>query len=193
MLLVALFLPWYGDDAGSRTGWESLGALDVVLAVVALSALAIPVVTALQRVPAVPLAHESLTSLVGLAGRRPRPDSRAEHARLGRRARVGPVGGACRDASVSPPARLLAMRDERLTRAGRHTDLTGVPVAAAAGGRDALAAAARGRAVTFERLRPADWVVFVAALALLFTTAPDWYSTTRGEEARQIQEQAGNS
>jgi drug/metabolite transporter (DMT)-like permease len=47
--------------------------------------------------------------------------------------------------------------------------------------------------VTFERLRPSDWVVFVAALALLFTTAPDWYSTTRGEEARQIQEQAGNS
>jgi len=47
--------------------------------------------------------------------------------------------------------------------------------------------------VTFERLRPSDWVVFVAALALLFTTAPDWYSTTRGEEARQIQKQAGNS
>ena len=63
VLLVALFLPWYSDDAGSRTGWESLGALDVVLAVVALSALAIPVVAAVQRVPAVPLAHESLTSL----------------------------------------------------------------------------------------------------------------------------------
>ena len=47
--------------------------------------------------------------------------------------------------------------------------------------------------MTFERLRPSDWVVFVAALALLFTTAPDWYSTTRGEEARQIQKQAGNS
>jgi peptidoglycan/LPS O-acetylase OafA/YrhL len=47
--------------------------------------------------------------------------------------------------------------------------------------------------LTFERLRPADWVVFVAALALLFTTAPDWYSTTRGEEARQIQKQAGSS
>ena len=44
--------------------------------------------------------------------------------------------------------------------------------------------------MTFERLRPSDWVVFVAALALLFTTAPDWYSTTRGEEARQIQKQA---
>lgn len=47
--------------------------------------------------------------------------------------------------------------------------------------------------MTFERLRPADWVVFVAALALLFTTAPDWFSTTRGEEARQIQKQAESS
>jgi hypothetical protein len=44
--------------------------------------------------------------------------------------------------------------------------------------------------LTFARLRLADWVVFVAALALLFTTAPDWYSTTRGEEARQIQKNA---
>ena len=43
--------------------------------------------------------------------------------------------------------------------------------------------------MTFARLRVSDWVVFVAALALLFTTAPDWYSTTRGEEARQIQKQ----
>lgn len=46
--------------------------------------------------------------------------------------------------------------------------------------------------MTFARLRLADWVVFVAALALLFTTAPDWYSTTRGEEARQIQKRAGS-
>jgi peptidoglycan/LPS O-acetylase OafA/YrhL len=44
--------------------------------------------------------------------------------------------------------------------------------------------------VTFARLRPADWVVFVAALALLFTTAPDWYSTQAGEAARTIEEQA---
>jgi hypothetical protein len=47
--------------------------------------------------------------------------------------------------------------------------------------------------LTFARLRVADWVVFVCALALLFTTAPDWYSTTRGEEARQIQKNAGGS
>jgi hypothetical protein len=44
--------------------------------------------------------------------------------------------------------------------------------------------------LTFERLRPADWVVFVAALALLFTSAPDWYSTKAGEEARRVQEQS---
>lgn len=44
--------------------------------------------------------------------------------------------------------------------------------------------------MTFARLRVADWVVFVAALALLFTTAADWYSTQAGEEARRIQEQA---
>jgi peptidoglycan/LPS O-acetylase OafA/YrhL len=44
--------------------------------------------------------------------------------------------------------------------------------------------------VTFTRLRPADWVVFAAALALLFTTAADWYSTKVGEEARRIEENA---
>jgi hypothetical protein len=47
--------------------------------------------------------------------------------------------------------------------------------------------------LTFARLRVSDWVVFVAALALLFTTAPDWYSTARGEEARQIQKNAAGS
>jgi hypothetical protein len=44
--------------------------------------------------------------------------------------------------------------------------------------------------LTFARLRVADWVVFIAALALLFTTAFDWYSTVSGDEARRIQEQS---
>ena len=44
--------------------------------------------------------------------------------------------------------------------------------------------------MTFTRLRLADWVVFIAALALLFTTAFDWYSTEAGVEARKIQENA---
>ena len=41
--------------------------------------------------------------------------------------------------------------------------------------------------MTFARLRPVDWVALLAALALLFTTAADWYSTTSGDEARRIQ------
>jgi hypothetical protein len=128
-LLVALFLPWYGDDAGSRTGWESLGALDVVLAVVALSALAIPVVTALERVPAVPLAHQSLTTLIGLLAVvlvlirvLNMPDWAVEREWglwVALAATLGVAGGG-----------LVAMRDERLTCGERHTDLTGVPVAA---------------------------------------------------------------
>lgn len=44
--------------------------------------------------------------------------------------------------------------------------------------------------MTFARLRPAHWAVFVAALALLLTTAPDWYSTVSGEEARAVEEEA---
>jgi hypothetical protein len=128
VLLAALFLPWYGDDAGSRTGWQSLGALDVVLAVVALAALAIPVVTATQRVPAVPLAHQSLTALVALLAvvlvliRVLNLPDWADERDLGLwvalAAALGIVVGG-----------LIAMRDERLTRGERHTDLTGVPVA----------------------------------------------------------------
>jgi hypothetical protein len=44
--------------------------------------------------------------------------------------------------------------------------------------------------LTFARLRVADWVVFIAALVLLFTTAADWYSTQAGDEARKIEQQA---
>ena len=127
VLLVSLFLPWYSDPSGSRTGWQSLGALDVVLAVVALSALAIPVVTAFHRVPAVPLAHQSLTVLAGavafllvLIRVLNMPDWAVEREWglwVALAASFGVLAGS-----------LLAMRDERLTREGRHTDLTGVPV-----------------------------------------------------------------
>ena len=55
---------------------------------------------------------------------------------------------------------------------------------------EAIETPTQDRRSSFARLRLADWVVFVAALALLFTTAADWYSTQSGEEARRIQEQA---
>jgi hypothetical protein len=41
--------------------------------------------------------------------------------------------------------------------------------------------------VTFRRLRTADWVAFIAALALLFLMAPDWYTTKVGEANRTQQ------
>ena len=66
VLLISLFLVWYEGDGESRTGWESLGALDMILALVALAAIAVPIVTASYRVPAVPLALESLLTLVAL-------------------------------------------------------------------------------------------------------------------------------
>jgi hypothetical protein len=40
---------------------------------------------------------------------------------------------------------------------------------------------------SFARLRVADWVVLVAALALLATLALDWYGSPRGDEARRIE------
>jgi len=41
--------------------------------------------------------------------------------------------------------------------------------------------------MTFARLRAADWVALLAAVALLFVMALDWYSTKLGEEARRIE------
>jgi drug/metabolite transporter (DMT)-like permease len=40
------------------------------------------------------------------------------------------------------------------------------------------------------RLRAADWVAFVAALALLLVTAADWYSTEGGRQAREFEQGA---
>ncbi len=41
--------------------------------------------------------------------------------------------------------------------------------------------------MTLERLTRGDWVAWVAALALLFATSIDWYSTKAGQEARRIE------
>jgi hypothetical protein len=62
-LLVSLFLPWYGGGATSASGWEAFTVIDIVLALAALSAMALPVVAAFQRTAAVP---QSLTALIML-------------------------------------------------------------------------------------------------------------------------------
>jgi hypothetical protein len=43
--------------------------------------------------------------------------------------------------------------------------------------------------MSFERLRLFDWVALVAAIALLFVMALDWYSTPQGQEARRLEQQ----
>jgi hypothetical protein len=81
-LLVSLFLPWYevislprgwslyGSLAGADTvsGWQSLSAIDIVLALVAASGILVAVVTATHTVPAVPVALSALVSLIALVG-----------------------------------------------------------------------------------------------------------------------------
>jgi hypothetical protein len=81
-LLVSLFLPWYewelcamlatdvrrGAPCPSASGWESLAAIDVLLAFVAAAGVLLPVVTAAQRVPALPIAVAALTTIAGLVG-----------------------------------------------------------------------------------------------------------------------------
>jgi hypothetical protein len=64
-LLASLFLPWYGEGGRSLTGWESFAVIDVVLAVAALLAIALPAVAAAQRTAAVPQALTALVLLVG--------------------------------------------------------------------------------------------------------------------------------
>jgi hypothetical protein len=59
VLLVSLFLPWYSLGEVSATGWESFSVVDVILALAALCAIALPVVAAGQRTAAVPQALAS--------------------------------------------------------------------------------------------------------------------------------------
>ena len=122
-LLVSLFLPWYSP---ALSGWESLAAIDVLLALVATSGVLLAIVTAGQGVPAVPIALSALVTFVGLFGIVlvlfrviDLPDGaggRDWALWLGLAGTFGIVAGAMR-----------AMGDERLSPAGSHTDLTGRP------------------------------------------------------------------
>jgi hypothetical protein len=126
VLLVSLFLPWYGGGAEDASGWEALAAVDVALALVAAFGVSLLVITASQRVPAVPIALSAIVTLVGLIGLvlvlirlANVPDGfegRELGVWLGLLAAIGIVAGAA-----------LSMRDERLSPPGRHTDLTGRP------------------------------------------------------------------
>jgi hypothetical protein len=131
LLLVSLFLPWYGREPGAEdaSAWQALAAVDVTLALVAAFGVTLLVVTASQRVPAVPIALSAIVTLVGLIGLLlvlirlanvpDGLDGREFGVWLALVATIGIVVGG-----------IVAMRDERLSPPGRHTDLTGRPVAA---------------------------------------------------------------
>jgi hypothetical protein len=125
-LLVSLFLPWYGTGERDTTAWEALAAIDIVLAFVGVLGVALLLVTATQRVPAVAIALSAFVTLAGLVGLilvlvrladlPGAADGREWGIWLGLAGAIGIVAGGA-----------LAMRDERVSPAGRHTDLTGRP------------------------------------------------------------------
>jgi hypothetical protein len=125
VLLASLFQPWYGP--GDATGWEAFGLTDLVLAAVAAFAAAVLVVTAAYAVPALPLTLDALLALAALvalafalvaAGSVPDgADSREWGLWLGLAGVLAVNAGAW-----------IAMRDQRLSKPGRPTDLSGRPV-----------------------------------------------------------------
>jgi hypothetical protein len=128
-LLASLFAPWYGVSGGESadaSGWESLAVLDIVLALIAAAAVALLPITATQRMPAVPLTFNVFVALGGLlavvlvlirvADLPEGAGAREWGLWLGLAAALGIAAGS-----------LVAMRDERPQRPGRHTDLSGRP------------------------------------------------------------------
>jgi hypothetical protein len=138
-LLVSLFLPWYEGSGGlgacttqscataQLSAWEAMAIGDVLLALVAAFAVLVVIVTATQRVPALPLALDGFLTYSGLV---------ATIAILWRAASIpGEASGRAWALWLGLAAvlcttfgALVAMRDERLSRPGRTTDVTGVPV-----------------------------------------------------------------
>jgi cytochrome bd-type quinol oxidase subunit 2 len=125
-LLVALFLPWYDEGAASPTGWESFAVLDVIFALVGVAAVLLLVVTAQQRSPAVPLAMSSLLTL-GAVVVLVLAVFRVIDLPSDASARDAGVWLALAATLVIFAGGAVAMRDERLSTAGRHVDLTGRP------------------------------------------------------------------
>jgi hypothetical protein len=125
-LLASLFLPWYDGGGATLTGWQALSAIDVVVALTGAAAVALLVVTATQRVPAVPVMMDALVTLAGILATLlvliralDLPTGAAGRGWalwLGLAGALGIVLGG-----------VVAMRDERLSPHGKHTDASGRP------------------------------------------------------------------
>jgi drug/metabolite transporter (DMT)-like permease len=64
LLIVSLLLPWYD----TRSGFETLSVIDILLVLVAGVALALAILQATQTSPALPVAFSVLTVTAGLIG-----------------------------------------------------------------------------------------------------------------------------
>jgi hypothetical protein len=128
-LLVSLFLDWYGAGSTKRDAWESFAALDVLLAVVGLGAIALAIVTAVHRAQAVPTALGSLLLIVGivtsvwLAVRVASPPDGAD-----RQAGLWIGLAACLGATL---AAFASIRDQRFPRAVVEASRVDIPTHAA--------------------------------------------------------------
>jgi hypothetical protein len=63
-LVVSLFLPWYDDSSG----FEAFTVVDILLVLVAAVAMALPVLQATRRSPALPVGFGVLTVVTGAIG-----------------------------------------------------------------------------------------------------------------------------
>ena len=68
VLLVSLFLPWYGAPGGGAraNAWQAFAVVDLVVLVAALAGLAALALTATRRITSVPLATTALAALAAL-------------------------------------------------------------------------------------------------------------------------------
>lgn len=62
LLFGVLFAPWYELVDGTVDAWRSFGVVDLWLALTALMAISIPIVTATRAAPALPVAMDVLTT-----------------------------------------------------------------------------------------------------------------------------------
>ncbi len=189
VLLVSLFLPWYGPGevtalAGVRCDRPAAGGL-------AAAAIALVPVTASQRTPSVAIAYEALLTLAAMVGvlivlLRVINLPAGADAALRRR-----CGWRWRPRSALVVAGLVAMRDERRSDAASPTDATGVP-----------GAPRRRRSRRSPRRRRTPRRVDLRSpvarprgrdgrgLRAAVRHGAHWYSTIGGDAARQIEELA---
>ena len=66
VLLVSLFLPWYGAGGATVNAWHAFAVNDVILALAGVAAIALPVVAAAQRTSSLPQAMTNLLVWVAL-------------------------------------------------------------------------------------------------------------------------------